>query len=289
MKSLRLLLILFIYFVGLEASAKPTLVNVEVHLDNDCTQSGNSFEMEIRLYGLDSNPSTLTFRDIIFDFYLYSSHYDIDISELDWMTDSGNDLFFLGNDTYRYIINSPSGLELRYDGSQYYYTIKRYIRSDMIIVLSSAKLGVEGIHEHNVTVNLFDLKIENSPHSNTNYSPGSIQNDSYSCPFLDSTNMDTNMDTNMNGNSNVNVVNLRTITGKESNNVFYPNPVQDILNIEVAEDKTLQIINSTGKIILQRSIRKGKDVIHLEQLVSGMYFISFCGENRKENYKLVKQ
>lgn len=65
---------------------------------------------------------------------------------------------------------------------------------------------------------------------------------------------------------------------------LYPNPVEDILNIE-GEYSTLEIYNSAGKLIMTAN---GESTINLNHLTSGIYMIRAYNNAQCSTYKIIK-
>lgn len=68
-----------------------------------------------------------------------------------------------------------------------------------------------------------------------------------------------------------------------------PNPVNAILHLQSdvsGQTKTISIFNTAGKKVMNLSTNK--DVIHLESLVPGIYFINIIGDNINETQKIIK-
>ena len=73
------------------------------------------------------------------------------------------------------------------------------------------------------------------------------------------------------GNSGVNNI--------VSNNVsLYPNPATDLLNVTVKENSTFELIDITGKTVLNRMI-EGTSTINISRLSSGMYLAKVTSES----------
>lgn len=56
-------------------------------------------------------------------------------------------------------------------------------------------------------------------------------------------------------------------------NTIYPNPVTDILNIEVNKNTNISIVNLLGATISTQQVNSGKNIIDVSCLISGIYFI----------------
>jgi len=71
----------------------------------------------------------------------------------------------------------------------------------------------------------------------------------------------------------------------------YPNPVKDILNIQIpsSEYQSLQITDLSGKPVLNRSIQKtgGYETIDVSHLVAGMYIVTVNSSNNSLRTKIV--
>jgi len=66
----------------------------------------------------------------------------------------------------------------------------------------------------------------------------------------------------------------------------YPNPTNNILNIEVGEETEIKIINATGERIINRKLYNGINSINVTDLSSGVYFLQ---TNKGETIKLIKK
>ncbi|MCX7550390.1 trypsin-like peptidase domain-containing protein [Xanthomarina sp. F2636L] len=73
----------------------------------------------------------------------------------------------------------------------------------------------------------------------------------------------------------------------------YPNPVQDILTIKLAEDKlpeTYTIYNMLGQIIAEKGIQSTSDLsINANPLASGLYFIKLELESKSQVIRFIKE
>lgn len=72
-------------------------------------------------------------------------------------------------------------------------------------------------------------------------------------------------------------------------NIPYPNPMNDILNIEVEAISEIQLLNSVGQVLFSKREAKGKEAIHTAHLTEGVYFLHICNERSKTTYKIVKR
>jgi large repetitive protein len=72
----------------------------------------------------------------------------------------------------------------------------------------------------------------------------------------------------------------------------YPNPVQDVLNIDFegeVQDAVFSIFNISGQLVRQENLSNANNLIHLSDLDGGFYFIKVEGKNVNINQKIVKQ
>jgi len=70
----------------------------------------------------------------------------------------------------------------------------------------------------------------------------------------------------------------------------YPNPVIDILHVEVAANTNFQLIDLEGHVLMNQSIEAGEETLNVNGLSAGTYFIRFLDVvNRKERtFKMIK-
>ena len=76
--------------------------------------------------------------------------------------------------------------------------------------------------------------------------------------------------------------------------VLYPNPVQDILNIEYpissnSDVQKLDIIGIDGKTILSETLSNGRIILSVTSLSNGIYFCRFNNGNIVTTTKFIKQ
>ena len=66
---------------------------------------------------------------------------------------------------------------------------------------------------------------------------------------------------------------------------IYPNPTNGILNIEntSGEELTMSIYSLTGQVIYQSQIQSGTEVINLDNIEAGIYFIRYITESQQLN------
>ncbi len=75
---------------------------------------------------------------------------------------------------------------------------------------------------------------------------------------------------------------LSTINEGQSNEItFYPNPVKDLLNIELHRTTTIKIIDLYGKVCFNQIYNKGHQAINLQNFASGHYIICIDQNFRK--------
>lgn len=91
-------------------------------------------------------------------------------------------------------------------------------------------------------------------------------------------------------NSRTEILNLcgTTATFSPDNNedlLIHPNPTHDFVTVYSKSLKDLSIFNLQGRVVLESSLRKGENVIHIESLESGLYYLQI--ENGP-THKLIK-
>ncbi|GHT13619.1 hypothetical protein FACS189426_18780 [Bacteroidia bacterium] len=67
----------------------------------------------------------------------------------------------------------------------------------------------------------------------------------------------------------------------------YPNPVSDVLNIEVAEKSDIVIYNLTGTIVKQRKAQSGRVSIPVSDLVKGSYIVKVSSNKTSQAHKII--
>lgn len=77
---------------------------------------------------------------------------------------------------------------------------------------------------------------------------------------------------------------------------LYPNPVEDVLKIEVSLLKPLQyqiyIINNVGKVVKTISSKPANKIdmdIHMREYPAGIYFVKIATDNKTETWKFIKK
>jgi len=69
----------------------------------------------------------------------------------------------------------------------------------------------------------------------------------------------------------------------------YPNPSSDIINIDIEEEATLEIINTKGQIVDTKSLTEKVNNLDLSNLVSGVYTLRIKTDRGIAIRKLIKQ
>ncbi len=59
---------------------------------------------------------------------------------------------------------------------------------------------------------------------------------------------------------------------------FYPNPAVDVINVSVAEESTVQLLNQAGQVLLERK-SSGKTTLDVKQIPRGIYILKVIGAN----------
>ena len=71
---------------------------------------------------------------------------------------------------------------------------------------------------------------------------------------------------------------------------LYPNPTNDLININVQESYSYQIFDDKGALIKnETNVRVGQTTIDTNEMPSGVYILVLSLSNTKEKYKIIKQ
>lgn len=82
----------------------------------------------------------------------------------------------------------------------------------------------------------------------------------------------------------------QTIMEEKANAVLYPNPVQHVLNVNIADASTLEIINPAGQIVKKQFGRTGNiSRVDMSGLPAGTYFLRVFNNAEQHVYPFVKQ
>jgi hypothetical protein len=82
---------------------------------------------------------------------------------------------------------------------------------------------------------------------------------------------------------------------KEISVTMYPNPVKDVLSINISdpfnEEITIQIVNLEGKVVFNQKYESAKDQIKLNtsMLKNGLYLVSVSSQSSVKQFKLIKR
>lgn len=72
--------------------------------------------------------------------------------------------------------------------------------------------------------------------------------------------------------------------------IVYPNPVNDIAYLKNGTiGSSWSIVDVSGKMILSGEVEQEEQILRLEELEKGVYFLTIYGENYRETTQLVKQ
>ena len=80
-------------------------------------------------------------------------------------------------------------------------------------------------------------------------------------------------------------INTLTLSGNLS---VYPNPVNDILNIESKDDVNFQLISIEGKLIIASDHPQKNSIINMAELASGYYLLNIISADKIERMKIIK-
>lgn len=81
--------------------------------------------------------------------------------------------------------------------------------------------------------------------------------------------------------------------GKYTNITAYPNPISDVINIDLSSLKnrkgTLSLVSLDGGIILTRQTQGTEiETLNLSELINGVYYCQFANENEIKTVKIIK-
>lgn len=68
---------------------------------------------------------------------------------------------------------------------------------------------------------------------------------------------------------------------KESDFNIYPNPAQNLINLEINVDETVRIFNISGAKVLEKKLSAGRHEIHINQLSQGIYTVQVNGKSKR--------
>jgi len=87
-------------------------------------------------------------------------------------------------------------------------------------------------------------------------------------------------------NSKNNLPAVKEIEALPNQFTLYPNPTKGLVNVYSTEDNIkIQIINIDGKLVKERNIGKGINLINIEEFSSGFYQLRFLDKNGNLKYK----
>jgi hypothetical protein len=66
---------------------------------------------------------------------------------------------------------------------------------------------------------------------------------------------------------------------------IYPNPIVDILNIELNNNSEITIFNTMGQLLIQKQLNAGTNVLNLSSLNKGLFFVKIGDKT----IKLIKE
>jgi hypothetical protein len=70
---------------------------------------------------------------------------------------------------------------------------------------------------------------------------------------------------------------------------MYPNPVSDILNVNMESRASIQVLDVTGKILIYKASANQKEKIDMSSLKSGIYFIKVKTDDAQFVQKIIKR
>ena len=77
---------------------------------------------------------------------------------------------------------------------------------------------------------------------------------------------------------------------KETDVVFYPNPVEDVLHVKTKEKLTsYEIITADGRLVKKADLNGRNHTIQMQELKTGVYYVKVFGEGFATVEKLIKK
>jgi hypothetical protein len=70
---------------------------------------------------------------------------------------------------------------------------------------------------------------------------------------------------------------------------LYPNPFTNILHITNSEGYNVKILSQTGAIVHTQKITSSVEILHLQHLSTGVYFLRLEKDGQIKTMKIVKQ
>jgi hypothetical protein len=80
-----------------------------------------------------------------------------------------------------------------------------------------------------------------------------------------------------------NITPLTGVDAESSNEIsIYPNPVNNILNVDISENAVINIYNMQGELVLTKDINGTSNVINMLNIEKGLYFYSIITETNEQ-------
>lgn len=198
------------------------------------------------------------------------------------------------SDCYSYTV--PSGNATYYASGTYYDTIPNVAGCDSIITITftltpvdvSTTLSANGdsITANNTSATSYQWIDCNNGNAiipgETGLSYGPAMNGSYAVIVNTGTCQDTSA-----------CVNIMTIGTKETTSSaglrLYPNPAGESFSITLEQPSELLIKNMLGQTVLTKELKAGKQLIDIQEIQNGVYFVNVVQQNKKHTIKLIKE
>jgi PKD repeat protein len=84
------------------------------------------------------------------------------------------------------------------------------------------------------------------------------------------------------------IMNVSTEELSATINNVYPNPTQGIVNINVTETAQIQIMDLTGKVLMNDMRNAGNHQVNLDGFSNGLYIMSITSQNAQQLIKIQK-
>ncbi|WP_395074696.1 T9SS type A sorting domain-containing protein [Flavobacterium sp.] len=73
------------------------------------------------------------------------------------------------------------------------------------------------------------------------------------------------------------------------NTKIYPNPAQNIVNVEVDGLNEMEVYDINGRFLIKKQISDNKNAIDISSLSNGIYVLKVSTENGIGNFKIIKE
>ena len=119
----------------------------------------------------------------------------------------------------------------------------------------------------------------------------SLNNDSLTCVIVDNPSYSDQywLNKDVQTEFNIECSSLSTEDVEEHSISIFPNPVKDMLNIEMLYDANYALITVNGQFLIKGSLITGSNIIPLDNISNGIYFLQIVNVNGSVyTHKIIK-